>query len=59
MATSDDKIYSVTWPAEAKHLSDYSVTHYPLGGLTHLTYNSYDELRSILRKIRDYEPAPF
>lgn len=56
---SDDMIYVVRWPAEANHISDYNVTHEPLGGPTHTKYGSYDEMRSILRKIQAYEPAPF
>lgn len=56
---SDDTIYVVSWPAEANHISDYSVTHAPLGGPTHVKYGSFDEMRAILRKVRDYDPAPF
>lgn len=56
---SDDTIYVVKWPSNAKHISDYSVTHEPLGGETHVKYSSYDEMRSILRKIQAYKPAPF
>lgn len=56
---SDDTIYTVTWPETASHISDYNVTHHPLGGPTHTKYNTYEEMRAILRKIRDYEPAPF
>ena len=57
--TSGDTIYSVTWPANAEHIGDYNVTHVPLGGPTHVKYDTYDEMRAILRKIRDYDPAPF
>lgn len=56
---SDDRVYSITWPATAEHLTDYNVTHAPLQGDTNLKYGSYDEMRAILRKIRDYDPAPF
>lgn len=56
---SDDTVYSVTWPAEAKDITDYNVTHEPLGGVTNVRYADYDELRSILRKIQAYDPAPF
>ena len=58
---SDDTIYTVTWTAEAKHISDYSVTHIPLEGETHRKYTSWNEMRSILRKVRDFgtDPAPF
>lgn len=56
---SDDMVYVVTWPAEAKDITDYNVTHEPLGGVTNVRYEDYDELRSILRKIQAYDPAPF
>ena len=56
---SDDHVYSITWPATAEHISDYSVTHVPLGGPTNTKYDSFDEMRAILRKIRDYETPPF
>ena len=56
---SDDMVYSVQWPAEATHISEYNVTHKPLGGPTNVKYSTYDEMRSILRKIQAYDPAPF
>jgi hypothetical protein len=58
---SDDTIYTVTWLETANHISEYNVTHLPLGGPTNVKYTSYEELRNILRRIRDYpnEPAPF
>lgn len=55
---SDDMIYVVKWPDSAKHISDYNVTHEPLGGPTHTKYGSYDEMRSILRKIQEYDSLP-
>ena len=56
---SDDMVYTVTWKAEAKDITDYNVTHLPLGGPTNVKYTSYDELRTILRKIQAYDLAPF
>jgi len=56
---SDDMVYAVKWPSNAKHISDYSVTHEPLGGQTNVKYSSYEEMRSVLRKIQAYDPAPF
>lgn len=56
---SDDMVYVVRWPADAKDIADYNVTHEPLGGTTNVKYSSYDEMRSVLRKIQAYDPAPF
>lgn len=56
---SEDTIYTVTWLPTAKDIGDYNVTHEPLGGLTNVKYNTYEEMRSILRKIQAYERAPF
>ena len=54
-----DTVYTVTWNSSAKSIHDYSVTHLPFNGDTNIKFSNYEEMRRALKKVRDYDPAPF
>ena len=53
---SADVVYAVHWPDTARGLQDYNVTHEPFGGPTNQGFTTFDEMRTLLRKIRSHPP---